>query len=61
MAPFIGKQADDKTRIAIAKAAGGNAVAVVAFGTEPAGSDPANPRLNLMLDQGGVIRDARCE
>ena len=62
MGDFIGKLADDATRVAAQQAAeGASEVRFIAFGTaEYISPDPANPRLNLMLDQQNIIRDARC-
>lgn len=61
MGPYIGKVADEATRIAIATAAvGAREVRFIMPGSGYIRPDPTNPRLNLMLDQQGVIRDARC-
>lgn len=62
MGPYLGRNADEATRLAIMQAANGSAAEVRFI---PAGSpyirpDPTNPRLNLMLDNLGIIRDARC-
>lgn len=62
MAPFVGKLADQATRAAIARTLGrtGN-LRFVAFGTDGnVYPDPTSPRLSLMLDAQGIIRDARC-
>lgn len=59
---FIGKVADEPTRVAVQKAAVGAAeIRFIAYG-QPGyiNPDPTNPRLNLMLDQQNIIRDARC-
>ncbi|MEM7778793.1 MAG: hypothetical protein AAF697_00210 [Pseudomonadota bacterium] len=61
MGPFLGRTADDATRAAVLETA--SSVQEVRF--IPAGSpyvrpDSTNPRLNLMLDNLGIIRDARC-
>lgn len=61
MGPYIGKAADDATRSEIVNVIGGtNEVRFVMPGGAYITPDPANPRLNLMLDAGGIIRDARC-
>jgi hypothetical protein len=65
MGPFIGKEADSSTRLAVMDAvreAGKDAgnVRFVAPGSATVQPDPTNPRLNLMIDNLGVIRDARC-
>lgn len=61
MGPYIGKAADEPTRIAIqTAAAGASEVRFVAPGGEYIRPDPTSPRLNLMIDNLGVIRDARC-
>lgn len=62
MGPFIGKQADQPTRAEIAAALGRtDNLRFVAFGsTSYVNPDPTNPRLSIMLDAQGIIRDARC-
>lgn len=62
MGPFIGKPADQPTRADIAKALGRtDNLRFVALGTTGGvNSDPANPRLSIMLDSQNIIRDARC-
>jgi len=60
MGPFLGRAADAATRAEIQQVAV-NASAIRFL--EPGSgliADPTNPRLNLMLDYTGVIRDARC-
>lgn len=59
---FIGKVADDATRVAVqTAAAGASEVRFIGYGSnEFINPDPTNPRLNLMLDAQGIIRDARC-
>lgn len=59
---FIGKLADDPTRVEVQKAAvGASEVRFIGFGNDTfINPDPTNPRLNLMLDQQNIIRDARC-
>ena len=62
MGPFIGKPADDATRTAIVETLGrSDNLRFVAHGSPGyINPDPTNPRLNLMLDESGIIRDARC-
>lgn len=62
MGPFIGKLADEATRLDVVKTLGrSDNVRFVAFGSGGfVNPDPTNPRLNLMLDQQNIIRDARC-
>jgi len=61
MGPFIGRPADDATRLEVISAAAGAAdVRFIAPGSDYVRPDPTNPRLNLMLDAQGIIRDARC-
>ncbi|MEQ8412075.1 MAG: hypothetical protein RIC51_03735 [Erythrobacter sp.] len=61
MAPYLGKAADDATRAEIMEVIGGaNEVRFIQAGSSYINPDPTNPRLNLMLDKGGIIRDARC-
>lgn len=62
MASFIGKLADQPTRAAIAQTLGRtDNLRFVAFGsTANVNPDPTSPRLSLMLDAQGIIRDARC-
>jgi hypothetical protein len=62
MGPFIGKLADQATRAEIAKALGRtDNLRFVAFGSSAGvNPDPTNPRLSIMLDAQGIIRDARC-
>lgn len=62
MGPYIGKLADEVTRIEIVKVLGRkDKLRFVAFGSGGyINPDPTNPRLNLMLDAQGIIRDARC-
>jgi hypothetical protein len=59
---FIGKEADMDTRTAIMQAADGTAGSVrfAMPGGESVQPDPTNPRLNIMIDNLGIIRDARC-
>ena len=59
---FIGRLADDATRMAVKDAARlASEVRFVSYGgVESVNPDPTDPRLNLMLDQQGIIRDARC-
>lgn len=61
MGPFLGRAADDATRLEVMSAAAGAAeVRFIAAGSDFVRPDPTNPRLNIMLDQQGIIRDARC-
>jgi hypothetical protein len=62
MGPFLGELADEPTRLEIVKTLGrSDKVRFVAFGSGGyINPDPTNPRLNLMLDAQGIIRDARC-
>ena len=62
MAPFVGKLADQTTRAAIAQTLGRTSnLRFVAFGSDGnVNPDPSSPRLSLMLDAQGIIRDARC-
>ncbi|MFN3988675.1 MAG: hypothetical protein ACK4GC_14710 [Paracoccaceae bacterium] len=62
MGPFIGKLADEATRLEIVKTLGrSDNLRFVAFGSGGfINPDPTSPRLNLMLDQQNIIRDARC-
>jgi hypothetical protein len=61
MGPYIGALADVETRNAIMIAAtGASSVRFVTAGSDYINPDPTNPRLNLMLDGQGIIRDARC-
>lgn len=62
MGPYIGKPADDGTRAAVVKTLGrSDRLRFVEYGsTEFINPDPTNPRLSLMLDEVGIIRDARC-
>ncbi len=61
MGPYLGKQADDATRSEIVNVIGGtNEVRFVMPGGNYIEPNPLSPRLNLMLDAAGIIRDARC-
>lgn len=61
MGPFIGVPADDATRKAIMEAAtGAGSVRFVMPGSATVQPDPTNPRLSIMIDNLGIIRDARC-
>jgi hypothetical protein len=62
MGPFIGKLADEATRLDIVKTLGRSGdLRFVAFGGGGfINPDPTSPRLNLMLDAQNIIRDARC-
>lgn len=61
MGDYIGKPADEATKSAIMiAAAGASEVRFVAPGGAYVNPDATNPRLNIMIDNLGVIRDARC-
>ena len=61
MGPYIGKPADEPTRIAIQTAAvNASEVRFISPGSAYIRPDPTSPRLNLMIDNLGIIRDARC-
>lgn len=61
MGPFLGKPADDATRRAIMDATQDvREVRFIAPGSDYIEPDPTHPRLNIMIDVTGVIRDARC-
>lgn len=61
MGPFLGKPADDATRRAIMDATSDvREVRFITPGSDYIEPDPTHPRLNIMIDVTGVIRDARC-
>ncbi|MEP0390832.1 MAG: hypothetical protein ABJ205_07145 [Erythrobacter sp.] len=61
MGPFIDKPADDAARTAILEAAAGaGSVRFVLPDGANVQPDPASPRLSIMIDNLGIIRDARC-
>ena len=61
MGPFLGEPANEATRSAVVAAAGSNRnLRFVAFGSGNVVPDASSPRLNIMLDRQGIIRDARC-
>ena len=61
MGPFLGRTADEATRLAVMSAAeGASDVRFIDAGSTFIPPDPANPRLNIMLDASGIIRDAKC-
>jgi len=61
MGPYIGQIASKETRAEIfGIIAGTNEVRFITPGGAFINPDPTHPRLNLMLDAAGVIRDARC-
>ena len=61
MGPFVGRPADDTTRNAATEAAvGASEVRFIEPGSDYFQPDAGNPRLNLMLDAQGIIRDALC-
>lgn len=61
MGPFLGKLASDDVRAQIMEAASSvQEVRFIAPGSDFVSPDPTHPRLNIMVDVSGVIRDARC-
>lgn len=61
MGPYIGKEADNATKLAIMEAAkGAGEVRFILPGGANVNPDPTNPRLNIMIDNLNIIRDARC-
>ncbi len=61
VAPFLGRNADQATRAEIVAAVGSqNEVRFVIPGSTFINPDPTSSRLNVMIDNTGVIRDARC-
>ncbi|MEE4154110.1 MAG: I78 family peptidase inhibitor [Erythrobacter sp.] len=61
MGQFLGRPADDATRAAIMEAASEvREVRFIAPGSDYIEPDPSSPRLNIMIDVTGMIRDARC-
>ncbi len=61
MGPFMGRVADDATRLEVISASAGAAdVRFITPGSDFIRPDPTHPRLNIMLDNQGIIRDARC-
>ncbi|GMN01596.1 hypothetical protein [Erythrobacter sp. MTPC3] len=61
MGPFIGKVADSRTRVDIEDTAGpGAQIRFVRPGGDYIAPNPESPRLNMMLDNQDIIRDARC-
>lgn len=61
MGPFLDRTADEATRLEVMSAAAGAAeVRFIQPGSDFINPDPTNPRLNIMLDNQGIIRDARC-
>lgn len=61
MGPYIGQAASAELRAEIMGViAGSNEVRFIGPGGAFINPDPTHPRLNLMLDANGVIRDARC-
>ena len=61
MGPFIGQPADEAVRAQILTVAtGASEVRFVQSGSAYVRPDATNPRLNLMIDNLGIIRDARC-
>ncbi|WP_298303154.1 I78 family peptidase inhibitor [uncultured Erythrobacter sp.] len=62
MEPYIGQKYDDAVRVQIVETAANNegGVRFVLPGTATVQPDPTSPRLSIMIDNLGVIRDARC-
>ena len=61
MLAFLGRPADDATRREIMTASEGiQEVRFIAPGSDYIKPDPTHPRLNIMIDVTGIIRDARC-
>ncbi|MEO1489496.1 MAG: hypothetical protein AAFR88_08705 [Pseudomonadota bacterium] len=61
MGQFLNRPADDATRAAIMEVASDvSEIRFVAPGAQGVRPDPTHPRLNIMIDTTGVIRDARC-
>ena len=61
MGPFLGREADEANRAAImVAAAGASEVRFVPPGSAYIQPDPTSSRLNLMIDNLGILRDARC-
>ncbi|MEL6876666.1 MAG: I78 family peptidase inhibitor [Pseudomonadota bacterium] len=61
MAPFIGQTADNAVRSEIvATVSSTNEVRFIMPGATFINPDPSSSRLNIMIDNLGVIRDARC-
>ena len=60
MGPFLGRLADGLTRSQVQQAAvHASAIRFMDPGSEVI-PDPTNPRLNMLLDNTGIIRDAVC-
>jgi hypothetical protein len=61
MGPFLNQPASDSVRSQIMEATSDvQEVRFIAPGSDFIRPDPTNPRLNIMIDGTGVIRDARC-
>ncbi len=61
MGQFIGQEAtNDVQQAIIHQINGANEVRFVSAGSQFIRPDPTNPRLNIMLDNANIIRDARC-
>ncbi|MGB3472254.1 MAG: hypothetical protein WBA51_15670 [Erythrobacter sp.] len=61
MGQFLGRPLDDAARAAIMEVASDvTEIRFVPAGADYVKPDPTNPRLNIMTDQAGIIRDARC-
>ncbi|BDI61014.1 hypothetical protein [Qipengyuania nanhaisediminis] len=61
MGRYLGRIADEATRMEIrAAASGASEVRFLDAGLTPPVFDPAHSRLNIMVNARGIIRDARC-
>ncbi|MEL7196988.1 MAG: hypothetical protein AAGL10_01630 [Pseudomonadota bacterium] len=61
MGAFIGQEATDDVQSQIVAAAiGASEIRFIPAGSEFIRPDPTSPRLNIMLDNGNIVRDARC-
>ncbi|MEM6266210.1 MAG: I78 family peptidase inhibitor [Pseudomonadota bacterium] len=61
MGPFLGQEATDDVKLEIINVIdGANEVRFVMPSGVNVTPDPTNPRLSIMLDAQGIIRDARC-
>ncbi|MEL7445287.1 MAG: hypothetical protein AAGK02_05670 [Pseudomonadota bacterium] len=59
--PYIGTKADDAVRQEIVAAVGPeNEIRFILPGSTFINPDPTSRRLNVMLDNTGIVRDARC-
>ena len=60
MGDYIGKEADLATKAAIKMAASGASEVRFVQPGQTVNPDPTSPRLSIMIDNLGIIRDARC-